>query len=222
MQTKADSAVSLVMLVGAVVVGLVGLLLVRACSAGVPDSLRGVFDAEVARAGVAGWRSQLAAQVWIESHWRPDVSSPWAHGLAQFTPPTWSDIAPVTDPSCAGVSMFDPACSLRAQIVYMRKLRRRYFFSGSDADRWAFAWAAYNGGPGWISREKRQCRKDPRCDAARWYRHVERHCRRAAWACRENRAYPVKIARALERFREPAGKSAAVGGASHHRPGAAP
>ena len=138
-------------------------------------------------------RPRFAAQIAVESNWQPQARSRYAAGLAQFTPPTWSDIAPLTRPSCAGVPETDPACSVRAQLLYMRRLLARYRVSASDAYRWAFAWAAYNGGPGWISREKARCRRTPSCRPERWWGQVERHCLRAAWACRENRAYPRKI-----------------------------
>lgn len=159
-------------------------------------ALLAIFGAEIDRAGVTPWTPQLRAQITVESAWRPDVCSRFACGLAQFTPATWGDIAPLTRPSCADQQETDPACSIRAQIVYMQRLLRRYTDS-ERRDQWAFAWAAYNGGAGWISREKRQCRKRPGCDPARWYANVADQCIRAAWACRENRAYPRKIERAM-------------------------
>ena len=160
--------------------------------------LLSIFATEVERAGVVDWAGRLAAQIQVESAWRPEARSKYAAGLAQFTPATWSDIAPYTDPSCAGEPETDPACSIRSQIVYMRRLLARYRFSATAAERWAFAWAAYNGGPGWISREKARCKRKPDCNPSRWWRNVERHCLRARWACGENRAYPVKIVRRLE------------------------
>ena len=152
-----------------------------------------VFQTEVARAGLETFEARFAAQIAVESNWQPQARSRYAPWLAQFTPPTWSDIAPLTRPSCAGVPETDPACSVRAQLLYMRRLLARYRVSASDAYRWAFAWAAYNGGPGWISREKARCRRTPSCRPARWWGQVERHCLRPASACRENRAYPRKI-----------------------------
>ncbi len=157
------------------------------------SALLPVFEAELARAGVKRWSPQLAAQIQVESAWKPDARSKYAAGLAQFTPATWQDIAPRADPSCAGKPETDPACSIRSQIVYMRRLLSRYRSSLTAGDRWAFAWAAYNGGPGWITREKSRCKRKPNCNPSRWWRNVERHCIRAGWACRENRAYPKKI-----------------------------
>jgi len=125
----------------------------------------------------------LAAQIQVESHWRPGVSSKYAHGLAQFTPDTWTDWAPS---DCTDI--FDPECSIRAQIRYMTRLRSKY---GNFHD----SWRAYNGGPGWINREIRLCRATRGCDP-RVSGHLEKLCRaagRSASSCRENIAYPRKI-----------------------------
>ena len=161
----------------------------------VTAALLAVFYGELAGAGLPldPFESRFRAQIQVESAWRPEARSKYAARLAQFTPATWSDIAPYTDPSCAGTPETDPACSIRSQIVYMRRLLIRYSDSATPEDQWAFASAAYNGGPGWISREKARCAAAPDCEPRRWWGHVELHCLRAAWACRENRAYPQKI-----------------------------
>ena len=164
-----------------------------------PTALFSIFTVEVEQAGVQAWSGQLAAQIQVESAWRPNARSKYAAGLAQFTSATWSDIAPLTDPSCAGEPETDPPCSIRSQIVYMKRLLSRYKYSATVSDRWAFAWAAYNGGAGWITREKSKCKRKPSCNPSRWWRNVERHCLRAGWACTENRAYPKKILAHLPR-----------------------
>ena len=82
----------------------------------------------------------------------------------------------------------------------MSKLLRRYKSVDSYKDRWRFAWAAYNGGPGWINREIRKCKTIAGCNPYVWTGNVESICFRAAWACKENRAYPKKIIRAMERL----------------------
>ena len=173
--------------------GLLGVAVLGVALSAQPEQWAPVFEAEVARAGVEAWAPVLHAQITQESAWDPNARSKFAAGLSQFTPPTWADISPHTDPSCAGQPETDPACSIRSQIVYDRRLMHRYRRAATPRDRWAFTLAAYNGGPGWISREKRRCRRAPGCAPARWFHHVERHCLRAAWACRENRAYPRRI-----------------------------
>ena len=165
-----------------------------------PQELLTIFNAEMKRAVVVcEARVYYISQIWTESAWRPEARSRFAAGLAQFTPPTWGDIAPRTAPSCAGVPETDPACSIRAQVVYMRVLRRP--FVGLD-DAWAFAQAGYNGGAGWIRRERRICAALPFCDPRRWWGHVEEQCHpdRADWACEENREYPRRIRRWVNRL----------------------
>jgi len=134
----------------------------------------------------------LAAQIQVESAWDPDAQSRYASGLAQFTPGTWSDWSGRTDPGCAGETPYDPPCAIRTQIVYMEWLMRKWPPSHN-------AWRAYNGGGGWISKERRLCAASPGCDP-RNPLHLERFCRAAgrhASACRENIAYPRKIERLL-------------------------
>ena len=160
--------------------------------------LLNIFSTEVERAAVPNWAPQLAAQIDVESNWRPAAQSKYATGRAQFTPPTWRDIAPYTSPSCSGKPETDPACSIRSQIVYMRRLMHRYRYAATPADQWAFAWAAYNGGPGWIKKENARCRRRPGCSPSRWWGHVAKRCIRADWACRENWDYPKKILRRID------------------------
>ena len=163
-------------------------------------ALLSIFNAEVERADVNEWANQLHAQISVESAWRPNACSVYACGLSQFTLPTWGDISPYTTPSCEGIDYTDPACSVRSQIVYMERLLRRYKDSESGRGRWAFAWAAYNGGPGWINKEKRKCKAVIGCNEDEWFDNVEEFCVRADWACEENRAYPKKILTAMSRL----------------------
>lgn len=152
------------------------------------------FAGEVRRAGAesdAGW---LAAQIEVESAWRPEARSEYAAGLAQFTPPTWGDVAPRTRPSCASAEPTDPACSIRAQIHYMAALQRS--LAAARTPR-LHALSAYNGGLGWVRREMRECAKRRRCDPYDWD-DLRLVCVRSKWACAENKAYPDKV---MERVR---------------------
>ena len=156
-------------------------------------ALLAIFVAETA--AVADWRPQLHGQITVESAWRPAAVSPaGAVGLTQFMRPTWGDIAPATSPSCAEVDRTDPACSVRAQVLYMRRLLRTVRDAETGRDRWAMAQASYNMGPGNMRKERRACRNRAGCNPDRWYGHVEDSCSRRASACRESRAYPRKIA----------------------------
>ncbi len=140
--------------------------------------------------------ASLAAQVHQESGWRPDAKSKFANGLAQFTPATadWiDDLYPELGPA----QPFNPAWALRALVRYDRHLWERVK-AATGCDRMAFALAAYNGGLGWINREKREAALRG-LDSMLWWRNVESICLRADWACRENRDYPKRILQLLER-----------------------
>ena len=168
------------------------------CISLIPALLMPIFLAETA--AVAGTDpARVCAQIRAESAWRPNASSGVAHGLGQFTPPTWGDEAPKTRPSCAGVPSTDPTCSIRANINYMRQLDRRYRMSATADDQRRFAEAAYNMGMGWLDREKAKCRVRARCNPLRWYTHVEESCSRNPSSCEETRGYVRRIDSFLER-----------------------
>jgi len=44
-----------------------------------------------------------------------------------------------------------------------------------QADRWAFALAAYNGGTGGMQRDRSLCAGTAGCNPALWFEHVEKH-----------------------------------------------
>jgi len=145
--------------------------------------------------GMAAPIAAFAAQVHQESGWRPGARSRYAAGLAQFTPDTAQWIAGL-DPELAANQPLDPRWALRALVRYDRRLWERV--TGADGcERMAKTLAAYNGGPGHITREERAAHAAG-ADPARWFGHVERHCLRARWACAENRAYPRRILTGLQ------------------------
>ena len=144
--------------------------------------------------------SPFAGQLHQESGFRSGVCSRFACGLAQFTEGTAKDMARMYPKDLEGkATPLDPNWAIRAQALYMKRLDKNF----KTPDKWetrAFALAAYNGGSGWILREKKLCLDDydfdfpsSSCNPQRWFLHVERFCKRAAWACEENRAYPRKI-----------------------------
>lgn len=144
---------------------------------------------------------QMAAQIEIESAWKPEARSRFAAGLAQFTPPTWGDWAPRV--GCEGAPETDPECSMLAQYAYMRALLQSKSCRSmhSIAAQWICAWRAYNGGLGYINREVRACATVRGCDPTD-PADIERLCTaiRADWACRENLAYAPKIIEAMQRY----------------------
>lgn len=169
----------------------------------ISPELKATFCAEVDRAGAWDRSPRLAARTWVESAGNPDSVSPvGAKGWSQFMPPTWREQSSKTNPSCAGVPATDPACSIRTQIVYTRQTRRWVAVSSlTQQDLEAKADAIYNGGVGNLWKEERACARRTGCDKRRWWGHVEDVCLRHPAACRENRAYPVKINRVLRNRR---------------------
>src|SRR5699024_12828054 len=76
----------------------------------------------------------------------------------------------------------------RALVSYDKWLWDR--LGGADAcQRMAFAWSAYNGGIGWVGRDRKEAERQGR-DPARWFGQVEKaNAGRSASSFRENRRY---------------------------------
>ncbi len=157
------------------------------------------LEREVAtRFGTTDATARIAAQVHQESRWRADARSPYAEGLAQFTPATGAWLVKDVCPEIGPHDPWDPNWSVRAAVCYDAWLHARV--SGASAcDRWAFTLSAYNGGLGWVARDQRRA-SAAGADPARWVDQVELHSSRAKWAITENRDY---VRRILLRF-EPA------------------
>lgn len=155
---------------------------------------------EVAFSWPGDWSAHpvVFAQIHQESAWRPGAESRFAAGLAQFTPDTarWiQGLYPRELREFCGEARgcpMDPRWALRAVARYDRRLWGGYGFAPERDEQYAFMLAAYNGGPGWILRERASARAAG-ADPDRWFGGVEAHCLRAAWACEENREYPEKI-----------------------------
>lgn len=147
--------------------------------------------------GVDGSSARLAAQLHQESLWRPKAHSrAGAVGIAQFMPSTAEWIAQRFPEQLGEFDPWDPRQGIRAAAIYDRFLYDRVT-GASACDRWAFTLSAYNGGLGWISRDKNRASASG-ADPARWFGHVESHSARAGWAFRENRTYVQRILLRLE------------------------
>ena len=136
----------------------------------------------------------FAAQVHTESWWRNDtVSHVGAQGLAQFMPATAAWL-PKVAPETGQPAPFNPGWSLRALCTYDKWLWERTD-GATDFERMAFTLSAYNGGQGWVNRDKKLARQRG-LDPARWFDNVETvNAGRSAAAWKENRGYPRRILR---------------------------
>ncbi|EFL52019.1 Lytic transglycosylase catalytic [Solidesulfovibrio fructosivorans JJ]] len=147
--------------------------------------------------GLAAPVATLAAQVHQESRWRENAVSPvGARGLAQFMPSTSKWIAGLV-PGLAANDPFNPGWALRALATYDKWLWDRVT-AQDGCQRMAMALSGYNGGLGWVRRDKALAGRNG-VDPLIWFDHVERfNAGRAAAAWKENRGYPRRILGTLE------------------------
>ena len=143
----------------------------------------------------------LAAQVHQESGWNCDARSyVGALGCTQFMPATANDMGKRYPDSLSPPNPRNPRWAFRAQAQYML-----YLYAGRGAkgavnacERMAFALASYNGGEGWVIRDR------ARADAAGRPRGVffgvaqNVNAGRRADFKKENAEYPDRILRKIE------------------------
>ena len=160
-----------------------------------------VYQQELTRQARLVWGLEapvaiLGAQIHQESGWNPRALSPvGAQGLAQFMPATAAWM-PTIDATLTGGSPYNPKWSLRAVSQYDGWLYSR-LKADQDCDRWAMTLSAYNGGLGWVLKDKSVARSAGDSPWL-WWDHVERHnAGRSKAAFNENRGYPRRILRTL-------------------------
>ena len=172
-----------------------------AVSAAVPEAANGykrLLSAEAESAwGLNAPIARFAAQIHQESLWRPTARSKYAAGLGQFTPGTAADMGKWYPMELQPVDPDNPQWSIRALVMYDLRLLNSIFpipksASIPECDHWAMVMAAYNGGIGWINRD-RALANTVGVDQNLWWGSVEYFTRRADWAREENRTYPVRI-----------------------------
>lgn len=150
--------------------------------------------------GIDASPARLAAQIHQESGWRPGAQSAYAVGLAQFTPAT-AKWLPAVCPQLGAFDPWDAGQAVRGAACYDAWLYQQTRALGvgttiSPCARWVFTLRGYNGGLGWINRERRAAATSG--DDPNDWADVERHKLRAAWAHRENIDYPRRILMRLE------------------------
>lgn len=134
----------------------------------------------------------LAAQVHQESRWRVDANSPvGAQGLAQFMPATSNWIGQV-NPALQNPQPYNPGWALRALVIYDLSLIKQN--QASDlCNAWAMTLAAYNGGQGWVNRDRKLASASG-ADRLVWFDEIEKfNSGRSASNFHESRNYPRNI-----------------------------
>jgi len=142
--------------------------------------------------GLSAPVADFAAQLHQESGWRPDAVSPaGAQGLAQFMPATADWISQLM-PGLNSREPFNPAWAIRALVSYDRWLWQRVS-AANGCERMAMTLSGYNGGLGWVQRDKRLASQQG-LDSTRWFGHVATvNAGRSTANWRENRHYPQRI-----------------------------
>lgn len=137
--------------------------------------------------------ASFAAQVHVESGWKPNARSPvGALGLTQFMPSTATWISEIFPSELGDGGPENPLWSLRALVKYDRWIHDRVKGSG-PCDRMAAALASYNQGLGWTLRAQKSA------GTVQWLNGAERvNPGQSAAAFKESRAYPRRILGAIE------------------------
>lgn len=134
----------------------------------------------------------FAAQVHQESAWQLRAVSPaGAQGLAQFMPATAAWM-PDIDRSLSNPQPFNPTWSFRALARYNHWHFQR-IAADTDCDRWAFTLSAYNGGLGWVLRDKTLATSHGYSRNRYWGHTDQFNAGRSAANFRENRDYVQRI-----------------------------
>ena len=146
--------------------------------------------------GLGAPLATFAAQVHQESRWRANAASPvGAQGMAQFMPATAADMAKRYPAELRPANPHNPRWAFRAQAQYMKSLYDGRGAHGAvdSCERMAFAAASYNGGEGWVIRDRALAKQLGR-DSTLFFRGAQSvNAGRSAEAKKENAAYPARI-----------------------------
>lgn len=161
-----------------------------------PDSLR--YKRDLIRVSHAIWGidapvATFAAQIHQESQWNADAKSPaGALGLAQFMPATAKWISGVYSAQLADNQPYNPTWAMQALVSYNLWHYTR-ITATTECDRWAYVLSAYNGGLGWVQRDRNKAASlglDPNV----YWEVVETiNAGRSLANFNENRNYPKRI-----------------------------
>ena len=152
--------------------------------------------------------ASLAAQVHQESGWNCAARS-WvgAQGCAQFMPATAADLGKRYQAALYPPNPHNPRWAFRAQAQYMRDLYVGRGASGAanDCERFAFALAGYNGGEGWVIRDRKKAELTGKRSGLYFGSAELANAGRREDMKRENADYPRRILLKLEPVYERAG-----------------
>ncbi len=188
---------------------LIGLAVATRAHAEIPaDADR--YRRDLTRIAQAEWGldapvATFAAQIHQESRWQFNATSPvGAQGLGQVMPTTATWLAELFPKALGKVEPYNPAWSMQALVSYDRWLASRVQ-AHTPCDRAAMMLSAYNGGLGWVIRD-RKLASAKGADPLTWFESVERYnAGRSAANFKENRDYPRLILLHWERLYTSAG-----------------
>lgn len=170
----------------------------------------------------------IASQIQSESAWkekakRTEKSGVTSYGLMQVLDVTLAEMQKKhrTLAGTEPVEMLQARWGIRAGILYDLQMwnlcsfavastplsdregwpRSLRSLSGVEMNRWAFTLAAYNGGYGWIQRD-RKLTEERGYNKNAWAGNVENHSSRSKWAFEINRRYPREILANREKWRK--------------------
>lgn len=132
----------------------------------------------------------FAAQMAQESSCRANAHSPYADGLTQFTPDTASWIG-MRFPELAPPAPLNPVWAMRAMVQYDKYLIERADGETTCDSMWFALWG-YNGGEGWVRRDRRMAAAAG-ANARRRAAVEPFNAGRAPAMFRQNRDYPAAI-----------------------------
>jgi membrane-bound lytic murein transglycosylase MltF len=159
------------------------------------------YKALIIKEGRAVWGQEanialFAGQFHQESMWNNNAKSyVGAKGLGQFMPGTAKDMNARYD-DLKNMPIYSSLWSIRALYIYDRDLyaaiKPLRKASVHSCSRYAMMLSSYNGGLGWLNRDRKlTIAKGKNPDI--WWDNVELYSGRASWAIKENRDYPIKI-----------------------------
>jgi|APHM01.1.fsa_nt_gi Predicted soluble lytic transglycosylase fused to an ABC-type amino acid-binding protein len=139
--------------------------------------------------GLDGPVALHGALIHQESSWDAEAESPvGARGLAQLMPRTEEHVEEL-DPLLDEIDALDPRQAIRAAAQYTAWVHD--YVTPSEAP-WAMTLSGYNGGVGWVQRD-RELAAEHGADPDRWWCNVAEYTERSEVAERENRHYVERI-----------------------------